>query len=143
MSTEKTSQTGRTPVDQVVREAIAAYAAGDWDAALAAISDDMRIHLAGAPPMQGKDAWRSGAETLHTGFSDIAFEISNVLVDGDRVALCNRMTARHTDDFAGVPASGREVTMESIEIYRVRDGLVVEEWISSDLAGLFGQLQAD
>jgi predicted ester cyclase len=47
---------------------------------------------------------------------------------------------RALGEFQGFPATGRGIHYVSHEFYRVEDGLIVEEWICSDMASLFRQL---
>jgi SnoaL-like polyketide cyclase len=40
----------------------------------------------------------------------------------------------------GITATGRPVSYVSHEFYRIADGLIAEEWICSDMAGLLRQI---
>jgi predicted ester cyclase len=42
----------------------------------------------------------------------------------------------------GIPATGRFVTTSGITIFRLENGLIVEEWSESDTFGLLQQLGA-
>lgn len=57
-----------------------------------------------------------------------------------RVALRLRLHGTHTGEFLGIAAAGRPIEYVSHEFYRIADGLIAEEWICSDMAGLFRQL---
>jgi predicted ester cyclase len=46
----------------------------------------------------------------------------------------------HAGEFQRIPATGRGIHYVSHKFYRVEDGLIVEEWICSDMASLFRQL---
>jgi len=46
----------------------------------------------------------------------------------------------HLGQFEDFPATGRTIQYVSHEFYRVKDGLVAEEWICSDMASLLRQL---
>jgi predicted ester cyclase len=43
-------------------------------------------------------------------------------------------------DWIGAPANGKEFVMESISIYRLSDGKVVETWGLNDVGALMAQL---
>jgi predicted ester cyclase len=49
---------------------------------------------------------------------------------------------RHTGTFLGVPASGAQIEMHSIDIWRVRDGLFAEHWDELNTLELFQQIGA-
>ncbi len=73
-------------------------------------------------------------------FPDHHTTLEDVLVDGDRVAVRGTDRGTHRGEFMGVPASGREVTMTWIEIFRMEDGKAAEGWLESDTAKLRNQL---
>jgi predicted ester cyclase len=50
--------------------------------------------------------------------------------------------ASHRGELLGFPASGRQVTVQSVNIEVVRDGLIREVGHLEDLAGLMAQLSA-
>ena len=50
--------------------------------------------------------------------------------------------ARHTGPFVGVPASGAELTMRSIDIWRVENDLFVEHWDELNTLEIFQQIAA-
>jgi predicted ester cyclase len=58
------------------------------------------------------------------------------------VCAHQRWDGTHVTEFAGVPATGREVAFTSTAILRIREGQIAEAWDEIDLAGLLGQLQA-
>jgi steroid delta-isomerase-like uncharacterized protein len=74
-----------------------------------------------------------------------AFEHLNVTIE-DMVAEGNNVTARftahgiHKGSFMGLPATGKPITMTGIEIFRIKDGKIVELWGEANLLGLMQQL---
>ena len=44
------------------------------------------------------------------------------------------------DDFMGIPATGNQVTMEAIHIYRLSEGKLAEHWVARDDLGMIRQL---
>ena len=52
------------------------------------------------------------------------------------------MRGTHQGDFVGVPATGREVRFESMEVFRLDSGKVAEQWVVMNALGLFQQLGA-
>jgi predicted ester cyclase len=65
---------------------------------------------------------RSGALTWVDG------ETVALVADGDRVVYHSFGRSRHTGPLMGVPASDREVTFHSLEIWRVDGDQIVEHW---------------
>ena len=126
---------------ELLRSALEAFNAGDFDACVALITPDFVINLAELPePMHGRDTWRQGAEMIRRAIPDLRAHIEDIFGAGDRVAIRLRFRGTHTGEFLGFPATGRPVEYVSHEFYRVTDGLIAEEWICSDMATLYRQL---
>jgi len=49
---------------------------------------------------------------------------------------------RHVDDFMGIPATGKNVKIDVIDIVRIADSQIVEHWNVVDQLGLMRQLGA-
>jgi predicted ester cyclase len=49
-------------------------------------------------------------------------------------------TGTHRGVFLNVPPTGRRVAIAGIDMFRVRDGALVEAWVSSDVFGLVQQI---
>jgi predicted ester cyclase len=64
------------------------------------------------------------------------------LTDGDFVAFPWQATGTHKGAFAGVAPTGKQVTLNGINIERFRDGKVVEHWSQFDTVGLLRQMGA-
>ncbi|MGZ3598475.1 MAG: ester cyclase [Ktedonobacterales bacterium] len=73
-------------------------------------------------------------------FPDLHVTIDDVIAAGDRVAV--RFTSHGTQRgaFAGLPATGQEVTVPSYLIARIADGKIVEQWGLDDRLGMLQQL---
>jgi predicted ester cyclase len=53
---------------------------------------------------------------------------SVVIAEGDLVVHRSRSRVRHVGEVLGVPATGREVVVDHVEMWRVADGKIVEHW---------------
>jgi steroid delta-isomerase-like uncharacterized protein len=66
-----------------------------------------------------------------------------VIASGDLVAMRLLVTATHHGDLLGIPASGRRVSWDAVDIYKVTDGgKISEEWALDDMAAFASQLGA-
>jgi steroid delta-isomerase-like uncharacterized protein len=127
---------------EVVREAVTALNEQDAERLLAVVAPDLVIHYAELPePLVGRDTWLHGFEIMRTAFPDFRVHIDDVVAAGDRVALRVHIVGTHSGEFQGAPATGRRISYVSHEFYRLDGGVVAEEWICSDVASLFRQLQ--
>ena len=125
----------------LVRESVEALNAGDTQRLLAVVAPDIVIHYAEIPePLQGRETWQQGFELTKRAFPDLRAHVDDIVASDDKVALRLTLHGTHQGEFQGIQATGRAISYVSHEFYRVRDGLIAEEWICSDMASLFGQL---
>jgi predicted ester cyclase len=90
--------------------------------------------------MRGREAWKSNAEVMQSAFPGIQAQIDDIFAAEDRVAARFTFRGNHRGEFLGIAPTGRDVVFTSLELYRVVDGQLAEEWISSDLTTLMRQL---
>ncbi len=115
--------------------------------------DAVNREAAAEPPTsrgRGPDAFWATALWLRSAFSDMAFGIDAVAVDGDLVVTHGTMSGRQTGDMViWTPAATVErafaSTSKRFEVHhahfqRFRDGLVVEHWAVRDDQSLALQL---
>jgi predicted ester cyclase len=76
-------------------------------------------------------------------FPDFAVTVEDQIAEGDRVVSRLRARATHRGEFNGVPASGRTVEWDGIDIVRIVGGRVVERWGVFDDLSLMDQIQDD
>jgi len=66
-----------------------------------------------------------------------------VIASDDLVVVRLIVTATHQGDLIGIPATGRRVQWNAVDIYRVTDdGKISEEWAADDMATFASQLGA-
>ncbi|WP_369391375.1 ester cyclase [Streptomyces sp. CG1] len=77
------------------------------------------------------------------GAFDFVFTVEDVLALGDRACARWTWNATHKGDFLGIPATGRQVDMTGMTLFRFRgDGKIAETWWQHDQLGLMQQLGA-
>ncbi|MET9958583.1 ester cyclase [Streptomyces sp. NPDC006326] len=82
-------------------------------------------------------------QQIFDAFPDVKAVAHDVIVEGDRIAARLEYSGTHQGTFFGIPATGRTLNFQSIDIWRVEDGLLAEHWDQLDVAGMFHQLGAD
>ena len=76
-------------------------------------------------------------------FPDLRFDPEDVLASGDKVVARVRATGTHRGELMGIPATGRSVDVQLIDITRFGDdGLAREHWGVFDALGMMQQLGA-
>jgi steroid delta-isomerase-like uncharacterized protein len=95
-------------------------------------------------PMPGQGPGREGqrrtCQMVIDGLSDRSTLRDDFLAAGDIVVENWIFQGTHTGDFLGVPASGKQLHVRGIEIWRLADGKIVERWGVVDAAGVMEQL---
>ena len=66
----------------------------------------------------------------------------DVIAERDLVMLRLEITATQQGDLLGVPASGRQIRWNAVNIYRITDGRISEAWAADDAADIMYQLGA-
>jgi predicted ester cyclase len=79
---------------------------------------------------------------FRAAFPDIACPVEDSIAEGDKVMVRTTCRGTHKGVFAGVPPTGKQVTMPGMVIYRIADGKVVDRWGLFDDLGLMMQVGA-
>jgi steroid delta-isomerase-like uncharacterized protein len=97
-----------------------------------------------APPGMPTD--REGGKMFLGGFlgafPDSEVTIDDMIAEGDRVVTKKTFAGTHTGDFGEIPASGNRVTIQYVDILRLRDGQIIEHWLCMDQLSFLQQLGA-
>jgi predicted ester cyclase len=78
---------------------------------------------------------------LLRAFPDATVEINEQLAERDLVATRKTVRGTHLGEIWGLPATGKRIAFEFIDIFRIKDGKLFEHWTSIDLAALRSQMQ--
>jgi steroid delta-isomerase-like uncharacterized protein len=65
---------------------------------------------------------------IRTGFPDIHVTLDDVIDAGDRVVVRTTWHGTHLGNYAGHPPTGRTAERTMIQIFRVVDGKLQDEW---------------
>ena len=82
-------------------------------------------------PVVGPEAVKKLAGALKHLF-DFHCEIEDLIAEGDRVVARISGHITHKNDFMGVPATGKQLPTNGVEIFRVANGKLVERWVFID-----------
>jgi steroid delta-isomerase-like uncharacterized protein len=98
------------------------------------------------PPFPGLPAGREGLKQAFAGFwsafPDIHATPVHLIADEHKVASVVALAGTHQGELMGLPATGREVNVRVIEIFRVDGGQIAERWGVFDRTALMTQLGA-
>lgn len=90
-------------------------------------------------PVSPEGTRQAIAVTL-AGFPDLHVTIEDMIAEGDRVVT--RFTTHGTQQgvFGSIPPTGKQVAVSTIEITRIANGKIAEDWGLDDRLGMLQQL---
>ena len=112
---------------------------GNFDAANEIIAADYIDHSPIPAPMPGPEGFAKRMAGLKAAFVQEAI-FGVFLAEDDLVAFTWTFNGVHNGPFAGIPATGKSVTLAGINVERLKDGKIIEHWSHFDLAGLMKQI---
>jgi len=77
---------------------------------------------------------------LMSAFPDFNKSIDDMVAEGDKVVLRYTIEGTHKGTFAGIPATGKHVSIKGNEIYKIEGRKILEWWDFADYLGLMTQL---
>ena len=105
------------------------------------IAKDYVRHDPGDPfPAQGPDDVKRIVAMLRSMFPDFHIEVEAIIAEGDFVVSRYTSTATDTVGYMGLPATGKAIRTQAIQIFRFADGKIVESWAARDDLGTLKQL---
>ena len=81
-----------------------------------------------------------GCFSYFQSFPDMHVALDELIAEGDSVFLRSTMTGTHDGEYKGIPATGRNISAEAGEVYRIADGMFVGYWCLTNVAGIMRQL---
>ena len=115
--------------------------AGDIDGFGDLLADDFVEH----EETPGLEPTKAGVKAFFrmyvAAFPDLRFRPEDMIASGDKVVTRARVTGTHQGEFLGIPATGKSVDVQIIDIVRFGDdGLGHEHWGVFDAMALMQQL---
>ena len=117
--------------------------AGDIDGFGGLLADDFVEHEVTPGLAPTKAGVKDFFGMQRAAFPDMLMDVQDVVASGDKVVVRARFTGTHQGEFMGMPATGRNVDVQLIDIFRLAgDGLVHEHWGVYDALAMMQQLGA-
>jgi steroid delta-isomerase-like uncharacterized protein len=115
--------------------------AGDIDGFVALLADDFVEHEETPGLSPTKEGVKEFFKMYRAAFPDLRFEPQDIIASGDRVVVRARATGTHQGEFMGMPATGKSVDVQLVDIVRFGDdGLGREHWGVFDALAMMQQL---
>ncbi len=124
-------------VEEVLHGIYEAINTGDLDLLDKLVGPDYTEHSEG---FQGVEPFRQQVTAFRAAFPDLRVTIEDLLTDGDRFASRTTVTGTHTGDLMGMPATGKHISVEAVDIGRIENGLAKERWGGLNMYSMLTQL---
>ena len=115
--------------------------AGDVDRFGELLADDFVEHEETPGLAPTKHGTKEFFRMYIAAFPNLRFDAEDVLASGDKVVARVRVTGTHEGEFMGLPATGKDIAVQAIDIVRFGDdGLAREHWGVFDAMAMMQQL---
>ncbi len=95
------------------------------------VNEDATFYF-GEDILTGIEAIREFIGAVHTAFPDLRYEIADLFIDGDKIAVRFIGTASHQGDYGGKAATGKNVSYEGLAIFHMDGNRIADGWSQSD-----------
>jgi steroid delta-isomerase-like uncharacterized protein len=101
------------------------------------IKEDLIQNNTGFP--EGREARKQFFGMLFNAFPDLHASIDKMVAEDDHVAVFLNWNGTHKGEFQGMPATNNPITMKTAHIFRIEDGMIAEQWETSDTLDLLAK----
>jgi steroid delta-isomerase-like uncharacterized protein len=132
MSTETNKAIVRRYFEQVINEQ-------RYDLADEFLVDTVEFHGVG-PSILGRKAVAEFYAMFGAAFPDWHMTIEDMVAEGDKVVVRYTANGTHQGEFQGIPATGKPYTQNTIIIFHLTNGKIVEARLQTDMLSMMQQL---
>lgn len=98
--------------------------------------------IGAAADLRGPQAFHAAVEMLNHAFSELRYEVLELIAERDLIAVRAVMHAVHTGPIRNFAPTGKQFAMSQSHWFRVVDGRLVEHWATRDDLGFLHQVGA-
>lgn len=125
----------------LMRELPESYTAGDADrAAMAFVPEGVLEDVATGHALRGREAIREYCRGFFAAWPDLKLEVLTQVADGAHGSQEWVMSATHSSEVLGMPASGKRFSIRGVSFYEFKDGLILHSKDYFDLGSLARQI---
>ncbi|MEA2195942.1 MAG: hypothetical protein QOG42_2704 [Solirubrobacteraceae bacterium] len=106
------------------------------------LAADVKWHGGLLGTVEGADNVANMLRAFFGALPDLTATEHDVIAAGDSVAVRYVVEATHKGNLLGIEPTGRRVRWDALDIYRLADGRIVEEWAGDDVAAILYQVGA-
>ena len=110
----------------------------DEDLAEELIASDASFYTpASSEPLYGGNGYLSVVHWMREGFSDVQWNIKDMVADDDKVAIMWELTGTHDGNFMNFPPTGKKISVSVMNFYYFNeDGKVINDVAAEGMIGI-------
>jgi len=134
MEGEMTAQTNLEENKRIVRAFIeAAFNQHQAGRAADYLTSDVKWHGGTLGTVDGRENFVGLIGAIVSALPDLRNVEQDIIAERDIVSVRAVVEGTHKGDLLGIPASGKHVRWDAVDVYRIADGKIAEEWAADDL----------
>lgn len=114
--------------------------AGNMDVLDELLAPDFVNHDPANPASSDAQGMKQEVAAQHSAFPDMHVSTEDMVAQGDRVAKRSTFRGTHTGEWHGIPATGKQITVSTLSLYRIEGGKIQEIWWGYDVFGVLQQM---
>lgn len=128
---------------QLCRDYFAAFLKGDRDWMKRHIAPDFVRHDPGLPfEVRGPDGVAKLHDVLMPAFPDMELPLLDFVAEGEKVLVRLRVQGTHSGAFGDLAPTGKRIDIDVLDLFQIRNAVLVEHWALLDNLGMMKQLGA-
>jgi steroid delta-isomerase-like uncharacterized protein len=124
----------------LVRRYVEAIHGGSLDEGEELLAPDFAFHVPGAPGPLDREAFRQLFTGFLSAFPDLAITNEELIAEGNKVVGRWITRGTHQGELWGIPPTGKQVKITSMDINHLADGKIAQRWHEYDALGMMQQL---
>lgn len=114
---------------------------GNLDAVGEIIAPEYVVHDPSNPNRPGGiEGLKMFVGMFQAGLSDFEYVVEDMIGEHDLVSYRWTMRATHSGPFMNIPPTGNRIVITGMDMFRVKQGKIVESWAFADALGMLQQL---
>jgi steroid delta-isomerase-like uncharacterized protein len=121
---------------------VEAFNEGDVEAVDELVTDSYVRHDPNSPEVRGPEEEKRHIAMYRSAFPDLHFIVEDMVAEGDKVATRVGISATHRGELLGIPPTEKQLTFTAMELYRLAEDKIDEQWVNVDTLGMMQQIGA-
>jgi steroid delta-isomerase-like uncharacterized protein len=100
------------------------------------LTADAQFHAGTVGDFTGRATVAAILASVVAALPDLHPSVQDIFAHGDEVVVRLVVSGTQEGPLLGIPASGRHVQWDAIDLYRIKNGKISQEWASEDLTAI-------